>query len=175
MVTCSQTCILWRVSSHVTCSPVWWCSDSVVRVLISLIHHQLLSNEDNKYLTITTLLTSSNFTYHNSLPMFWSHSEYTNVIVFCLQNCLSRYYWRLPSNHGCVAGRVPVLTVSSECGSQAPEHRSRSTQWSLILTTWAEWVDQCHQWSYIGWQNLNPLSHPNATLVPQAKGKWWKF
>ena len=21
----------------------------------------------------------------------------------------------------------------------------------------------------IGWQNLNPLSHPNATLVPQAR------
>ena len=23
----------------------------------------------------------------------------------------------------------------------------------------------------IGWQNLNPLSHPNATLVPQARQK----
>ena len=23
----------------------------------------------------------------------------------------------------------------------------------------------------IGWQNLNPLSHPNATLAPQASGE----
>ena len=22
---------------------------------------------------------------------------------------------------------------------------------------------------YVGWQNLNPLSHPNATLEPQAR------
>ena len=30
----------------------------------------------------------------------------------------------------------------------------------------------------IGWQNLNPLSHPNVTLAPQArpsKAKWWNF
>ena len=25
------------------------------------------------------------------------------------------------------------------------------------------------QSSYIGWQNLNPLSHPNATLAPLAR------
>ena len=25
------------------------------------------------------------------------------------------------------------------------------------------------QWSYIGWQNLNPLSHPYETLAPQAR------
>ena len=27
----------------------------------------------------------------------------------------------------------------------------------------------------IEWQNLNPLSHPSATLAPQSKGQWWKF
>ena len=28
----------------------------------------------------------------------------------------------------------------------------------------------------IGWQNLNPLSHPNATLAPQERqAKWWHF
>ena len=126
MVTCSQTCILWRVSSHVTSSPVWWCSDSVVRVLISLIHHQLLSNEDNKYLTITTLLTSSNFTYHNSLPMFWSHSEYTNVIVFCLQNCLSIFLalafksWLCCWSSACVDCEQWVRITGS--GAQVPVH-----------------------------------------------------
>ena len=26
-----------------------------------------------------------------------------------------------------------------------------------------------NQWSYTGWQNLNLLSQPNATLAPQAK------
>ena len=25
------------------------------------------------------------------------------------------------------------------------------------------------QWSYAGWQNLNPLSHPDATLAPQTR------
>ena len=24
----------------------------------------------------------------------------------------------------------------------------------------------------IGWQNLNPLSHPNSTLAPQARQAW---
>ena len=27
----------------------------------------------------------------------------------------------------------------------------------------------CYQWSYTGYQKINPLSHPNATLAPQAR------
>ena len=34
---------------------------------------------------------------------------------------------------------------------------------------WSERSVGYQQWSYIGWQNLNLLSHPIATLAPQAR------
>ena len=37
------------------------------------------------------------------------------------------------------------------------------------LTTCQYFLFSQHQWSYMGWQNWNPLSHPNATLAPQAR------
>ena len=38
------------------------------------------------------------------------------------------------------------------------------SHWLLL-----SWLIPLDQWSYIGWQKLNLLSHPNATLAPQTK------
>ena len=59
---------------------------------------------------------------------------------------------------------------------------------SLMMVDIAERVDGSDLWPgivcvasndlTIGWQNINPLSHPNATLAPQARqvrlsGEFW--
>ena len=44
-----------------------------------------------------------------------------------------------------------------------------SSIWSQQYLLWI-W-----QWSYIGWQNLNPLSHPKCNTSATSKAKWWEF
>ena len=56
-------------------------------------------------------------------------------------------------------------------------YETRSSQiWNVAVTTvWESTraviskITSYQQWSCIGWQNLNPLSHPNATQATQAK------
>ena len=62
----------------------------------------------------------------------------------------------------------------------------RSGEMHILLTLKLSFIDSVYSWIWhltnedgkqtlwandltIGWQNLNPLSHPNATLAPQAR------
>ena len=62
---------------------------------------------------------------------------------------------------------------------RAPPFRSESVQW---LDGCPDFAPCCSEYGYchtramiflvtIGWQNLNLLSHPNATLAPHNQGK----
>ena len=53
--------------------------------------------------------------------------------------------------------RIRIINLSTQlfCNIRHRKQRQRRQEWSNDLT--------------IGWQNLNLLSHSNATLVPQAR------
>ena len=57
-------------------------------------------------------------------------------------------------------------SVSGLIGKSAQSATRQHCGWFLSnMIYFVDW----DQWSYIGWQNLIPLSHPNAILAPQAR------
>ena len=49
--------------------------------------------------------------------------------------------------------------------------RQQTSSWSQVPG-----MTRCNKWSNIGWQNINPLSLPNATLCSAtSKAKCWNF
>ena len=63
--------------------------------------------------------------------------------------------------------------IKTLCGIDSRSYIKLWRHWALPALWFSYHEGNCKvsrdQWSYIGWQNLNPQSHPNATLAPQAR------
>ena len=63
--------------------------------------------------------------------------------------------------------------IKTLCGIDSRSYIKLWRHWALlcsvILIPWRQLQSVKRPMIIIGWQNLNPLSHPNATLAPQAR------